>query len=331
MSMMERISCGIVIASFCGVLTGIAAAQQVAPTPGHDQSGTRENVLNQGDVETSNRAFEQQGERSESEGVGADELSNRPNSRDSQALIGGQNQAVQQYLVGCLLAKNQSEVELSQFAKQQAQSPEVKKFAQMMVQDHQKMIQQLEQLAGTQGNTGKQAYRADDAPSRDAGNQSDRNRASGTSSRDQGTLGAEDSPLVDNSDSVAGNRNAGNSRTIRSNQPSPGSNAAIQQLAKIDRQIVERQTQATREELQQKSGAEFDKCFVGGAIVAHIQMIAALEVIEQQGQGQLAQAAKQAKPVAEQHLDHAKQLMKQLESGAPRVGQAERRPAETQR
>ena len=141
---------------------------------------------------------------------------------------------------------------------------------------------------------------------------------------------AEDSTPLDNSDSVAGNRNAGDSRTIRTNQASPGSNAAIQQLAEIDRQIVERQTQATREELQQKSGAEFDKCFVGGAIVAHVHMIAALEVIEQQGQ-QLAQAAKQARPVAEQHLEHAKQLMKQLESGAPAVGQAERRPAGTQR
>ena len=99
----------------------------------------------------------------------------------------------------------------------------------------------------------------------------------------------------------------------------------------IDRQIVERQTQATREELQQKTGAEFDKCFVGTAIVAHVHMIAALEVIEQQGQGQLAQIAEQARPVAEQHLKHAKQLMKQLEARASTSSSQAERPTRTQR
>ena len=287
------------MASFCCVLSGIAAAQQAAPATGRDQSEARENVSDQGNPAAENRASQQQRERSKSEGVRGRELSNRPNSR-SQAVIGGQNQEVEQFLAACLLAKNGAEVELSQFAEEQSQNPEVKKFAQMMIQDHQKMIQQLEQLAGSQGNASRQADRSNNAFSTDA-----RNQRSGDSTVD--------------------------SRTTRTNQSSPGSNAAIQQLAQIERQIVERQTQAIRDDLQQKSGVEFDKCFVGGAIVAHVNMIAALQVIEQQGQGQLAQAAKQARPVAEQHLEHAKQLMKQLESGVPTVGQTERRPAGTQR
>ena len=162
------------------------------------------------------------------------------------------------------------------------------------------MIQQLEQLARTHANTSRPADRNNDAFSTDDSNQRPGDTA------------------VD-------------SRTTRTDQSSPGSNAAIQQLAQIEQQIVERQTQATRDELQQKSGAEFDKCFVGTAIMAHVNMIAALEVIEQQGQGQLAQTAKQARPVAEQHLEHAKRLMKQFESSAPKVGQAERRPSGTQR
>src|SRR5207244_11922910 len=95
---------------------------------------------------------------------------------------------------------------------------------------------------------------------------------------------------------------------------------AVHQIMQIDRQVNERCTQAVREELQQKSGAEFDKCFVGNAIGAHIHALAALEVIGQQTQGQLAQVAKQAQPTVQQHLEHAKQLMKQLEGQSSTSG-----------
>jgi len=91
---------------------------------------------------------------------------------------------------------------------------------------------------------------------------------------------------------------------------------AVHQLMQIDRQIVERKTQSTREELEKKSGAEFDKGFVGTAIIAHVHALAALEVIGQQTQGQLAQVAQQARPTVQQHLEHAKQLMRKLEGEA---------------
>jgi hypothetical protein len=60
-------------------------------------------------------------------------------------------------------------------------------------------------------------------------------------------------------------------------------------------------------------------------------MLAALEVIEQQGPDQLRQIAQQAQPTVEQHLQHAKQLMKQLEGASPSRSQAERQPSRTQR
>ena len=157
------------------------------------------------------------------------------------------------------------------------------------------MIQQLEQLAGTQGNASRQADRSNDTFSTDAGNQRPGD-------------------------------NAVDSRTTRTNQSLPGSNAAIQQLAQIERQIVERQTQATRDELQQKSGAEFDKCFVGGCDCGPREHDRCPSSDRTARPRAVAQAAKQARPVAEQHLEHAKQLMKQLESGVPKVGQASADP-----
>ena len=46
--------------------------------------------------------------------------------------------------------KNKCEVEFAQLAQQQSQNPQVKEFAQMLEQDHQKIVQQLEPLAGGQ-------------------------------------------------------------------------------------------------------------------------------------------------------------------------------------
>jgi predicted outer membrane protein len=70
----------------------------------------------------------------------------------------------------------------------------------------------------------------------------------------------------------------------------------IQQIASIDRQIKERCTQASQEELQQKTGAEFDKAYIGSAINAHVHAVAALEVIGKQSQGQLAQIVQEGRP-----------------------------------
>jgi hypothetical protein len=47
-------------------------------------------------------------------------------------------------------------------------------------------------------------------------------------------------------------------------------------------------------------------------------------VIGQQTQGKLAQVAKQAQPTVQQHYDHAKELMKQLEGQGATGSTAER-------
>jgi len=209
------------------------------------------------------------------------------NFRGDQAKGGAQSQDVQRYVAGCLLSKNQAEVEMAEFAQQKAQTPEVKEFAQKMVQDHGKLVQQLQKLAGAQSGE-----RTQPAASREGARQ---NAA----------------------DQNATNRTADN-------------NSAVDQLLAMERQITERCTQAAREELEQKQGAEFDKCYIGAQIHGHMQMLAALEVIQQQGPEQLQQVAQQAQPKVQMHLDHAKQIMKQLEGEADTTGSREARQPRTQ-
>jgi predicted outer membrane protein len=204
---------------------------------------------------------------------------------------GAQNQDVQKYIAGCLLSKNQAEVEINQFAQQQAQNPEVKEFAQQMVKDHQKLVQELQQIASKHG--GQATDRTRTATSLDATGQADTNASA-----------------------AAGAAN---------------SNSAVDQLLALERQITKQCTQAVRDELQQKQGAEFDKCYIGSQIGAHMSMVAALEVLSQQGPEQIQQVAQKAQPIVQQHLDHAKMLAKQLEGESTTGSRAARQPADTQR
>lgn len=111
-----------------------------------------------------------------------------------------------------------------------------------------------------------------------------------------------------------------------------GQNDALGQLATIEKAIGERCKENFREELQQKQGSEFDKCYVGSQIAGHMHSVAALEVLQQQGPGQVKQLAQEALPKVQQHLDHAKQLMKQLEGETTSsTNQAERQSPQRQR
>jgi len=221
---------------------------------------------------------------------------------------GGNQADVQRYIVGCLLTKNQGEVEMGQFAQQQSQNQQVKEFAQQMVQDHGKLVQQLQQLSGKQTTAAENNDRDSASPSREAAGQTN-------------TVG----------DAAIANHRSDN--TIRAGEGGAGGNSAVDQLMAIERQISQQCLQNAKEELQQKKGVEFDKCYIGSQIDGHMQMLAALEVLQQQGPDQVKQIAQKAKPDVQKHLDHAKQIMQQLEgaSGSTTNERAARQPAAQQR
>jgi predicted outer membrane protein len=238
---------------------------------------------------------------------------NRTNYRAAQAAGGGQNSVVDQFLAGCLLGQNKAEVELSKLALQKSENAEVKQFAQKMIQDHQKMIEQLQPLAATHG-----ANRA--ASGILGGNSESQGRTETTEGRSTdtralpGSSGAAQTLAPTGTSGTVPPISATAEAAATSNTASSAGTGAVHQLMQIDRQINERCLQMARDELQQKSGAEFDKCYVGNAISAHSKALAALEVIGKQTQGTLAQVAQHAQPTVQQHLDHAKQLMKEVDN-----------------
>jgi len=252
---------------------------------------------------------------------------NRTNYRAAQAAVGGQNSAVDHFLAGCLLDQNKGEVELSKIALQKSENAEVKQFAQKMIQDHQKMIEQLQPLTAMHGDANRSTS------SILGGNSESQGRSATTEGRTSdttalpGSSGASQTlaPTGTSANVPPGDATTEITASTNATATAGAGGSALHQLMQIDRQINERCLQMARDELQQKSGVEFDKCYVGNAINAHTHALAAVEVIGKQTQGALAQVAQQAQPTVQQHLEHAKQLIKQLEGQSSASGtQAQR-------
>jgi len=234
------------------------------------------------------------------------------------------DQQVDHYLVNCLLQNNRDEIEISQFAAQRTKSSDVKQFAEQMVKDHQAFVQKLEPLMGMKAG----------AANRAGSSVLDANAPTGidvTTTQATGGRPA-DGPLQPDGPTAGTRAPAGDltrSATAEHNELQAG--GALHQLAAIEQKINERCQQALREELEQKSGAEFDECFVGAQIAGHMHMLAALEVISRETQGPLKQAADEARPTVQKHLDHAKRWMQQAKAGGQTPFEAQRPNSESQR
>jgi predicted outer membrane protein len=301
---------------FSLLLAAVAVAQQVIGTP-RDASQARDDASNQAiEQGQTDRPSATQSERSTTQRYTAN-FRGAPTANDA-------NKAVEQFLASCLLQKNQAEIEFSQLAAKQSQNPQVKQFAQQMVEDHQQLVQQLQPLAAsaraeTRGSTTR--TRTDSTSSLELGTgDTDATRTrTGEATRDT---------VADASSDTGRTTIAGSDANLTAT-----SSGGLHQLASIEKQIGDRSKQAVMDELQQKQGAEFDKCYMGVAIGAHVHMNAALEVIGQQNVGQLSQIAQQAQPKVQQHLDHAKQIKQQLEgqSSTRDTSRAQRPTDETQR
>ena len=204
----------------------------------------------------------------------------------------GQKSEVEKYFATCLLKNNQAEIEISQFAAQQSQNPKVKEFAEELVKDHQQVVKKLQPIAGNAS-----AHSASN-PSLDAAATNDSNR------------------IATDTTPTPGSSGTNTAESLTAAHGSSNGNDALMQVAQIEEKINDRCNQALREELQQKTGAEFDAAFLGAQIAGHMHLLAALEVIPQESQGQLKQIAEEAKPTVQKHLDKAKELMKERKSGS---------------
>ncbi len=85
-------------------------------------------------------------------------------------------------------------------------------------------------------------------------------------------------------------------------------------LLQLHNQIGQQCLASAKREFGAKDGDHFDKAYVGSQIDAHMHMLATLQVARGHASQQFQQTLDQAAQTTQQHLDHAKSLMKTLEN-----------------
>lgn len=84
-------------------------------------------------------------------------------------------------------------------------------------------------------------------------------------------------------------------------------------LVTVKRQIGEQCRRSALNELQDKQGDKFDKCFMGMQIGMHMHMLDSLRVFSRYASPELDRVIEQAENDTQSHLDRAKQIMASLE------------------
>ena len=90
----------------------------------------------------------------------------------------------------------------------------------------------------------------------------------------------------------------------------------------LARQVKEECLAITKKALSEKQGAEFDKCFVGQQVMAHMSMLAHLKGSEPFASPELKPVIQEGLKATEKHLAEAKELIKQLEQSQREPRQA---------
>jgi predicted outer membrane protein len=232
------------------------------------------------------------------------------------ARTAGQLSPVEHFFVKCLTLGNQGEVTISKIAQQRATNPQVKAFAEQMIQDHSKMLTQLQKFSGdttATPATGATPSLGEAPPAREREAAPGREPAEAPQTAQRGAA-----PPA---------REAAPERRIAAD-PAAGSRD-LQTVGKILTEVHKRCMASAMEELESKKGEEFDKCYVGMQVAGHQKMVSELAVLKDSiNTPELRQLIMQGHETTTQHLTHAKNLMETLAKGDTATA---RKPADAER
>lgn len=278
------------------------------------------------------------GQRRDREAGAREKAGRAAEVREKAAIRTGQDaqssSRLDHYVVSCLKADNNGEITIATLGAQQATNPDVKAFAQEMVKDHTDFLAKLDRFAqehpGTSASgarirteagaeTGRPGADRKDADNREGQNSESKNRdrkrdkdsAESRTERANAADSQRDRPGVQvdvNRGEVAVSRRGGQADITN-------------QLMQIKQEISQKCVASAQRELESKQGGEFDKCFIGMQIGAHMHMADALAVLSNHVSDDLQQILEEGEKSTQRHLEHAKALAKKLEGASSESGE----------
>jgi putative membrane protein len=225
-------------------------------------------------------------------------VQNQP-TRQTQASPQGQSENHDAFLADWLIIDNNNEIAMAGMAVQKASSDEVKQFAQKMIADHQKLNEQLMRFAGNQAPRDENAQRANPAANGQNPQQA------------QNKAAARANQAEPQRRTVARVTDQGE---IPGQNPAPGRSHGG--VLGLKQEIAEQCLASAHRELDSKSGKEFDECYIGMQIGAHMYVVDAMTVFQRHASPELKQTIAAGEQSAQSHLQMAKNIMKQQSQDA---------------
>lgn len=203
------------------------------------------------------------------------------------------------HFAACLALSNQNEIAAAKWAQQRSKNPEVKNFAQTLEKDHQQFLTELQKVAGNQMIRDRRVEDLTTALRDDAeGNKTEAGKTA---------------PKVTARDPAAGERpKDAAGRPVANVGPGRDGDLAAKFL-QIKREIADECLATAQRELSAKEGKEFDACFIGMQLGAHMYMVDELKVLERHASGEFQGTLRKGRETAQRHVDQAKKIMKNLE------------------
>lgn len=233
---------------------------------------------------------------------------------------------VDSMLAECLILDNQNEIAAAKLALKKSESDDIKEFATMMERDHSQFIEELQPFASHRAAAGRQP-----ATGGRNGNAGDRNRSNDVAPERtrRGDSAAEDRAkegidrAVRAADAAVG-QDGQNPNRDRATPVTPPNLGTVQtQRARADhdgsiflqikKELAEECRNSLEMALNEKEGAEFDKCYMNHQLMAHMQMVDTLKVFERHASPEFKQVLSKGRKTAETHLEHAKQALKKVD------------------
>lgn len=262
--------------------SGLALAQ--APATGQPGRETRQEERQQNQSNQQNRE-ERREQRQQRQGE-------VPSQQRTDAARQSTHQSLDQTVADCLLLGNHEEIALAKMAKENAESEDVKKFAQMLIEDHQKFVQKLQKFSSRSINLDGDRQADASTPQTDSLAADQRNRqAADRPAEPRQTLDQNGRPVEH-----------------RAAYAPQGDEARFQ----LEQAIAKECLHLTKKELKEHSGKEFDMAFVGQQMGAHIGMTAKLKASRSFVSADLQQVLDEGLQVTMQHHEKAKQLKDKL-------------------
>lgn len=198
-----------------------------------------------------------------------------------------------QAMAGAVIIQNQGEVALSTMVQDKLQNDEAKRFATMMIEQHQACLTKLERFAPEAAR--QQLTRAENSSKGETGAIKKRDgveRATGNLTNDQ--------QKVQQTAGTDADRAAKSGKQV--------------DLLQIQREIAQECLNAASSEMKEKQGIEMDQCFLGYQIAKHGAMKAQLTVFQRHASPELAEIFAEGAAMAEKHKSEAESIMKSLAS-----------------